>query len=81
MQGPIENWYQINHLLRSIISFFLLEYVVFPVKYTIWETCVTSLMCDCAEGPGDGRAGVLEPSTDYTKPRQTIQSPQKVQPI
>ena len=32
----MKNRYKINHLLRSIISNFLLEYVVFPMKYMIF---------------------------------------------
>ena len=33
---PIKNRYKISHLLGSIISNFLLEYVVFLVKYMIF---------------------------------------------
>ena len=32
-----QNRYQIGHLLRSIISNFLVEYVFSQVKYVIWS--------------------------------------------
>ena len=64
MKGPIKNRYEINHLLNSIISDILLEYVVFILKYAIlgpwqrnaktWDqrsTLTACLCCHIREAP------------------------------